>query len=61
MASIPSLSKSSTQKQHALYYSSFAVVNTIPSDLHVIEDPLLFKANCYQHFRYPICEELQMP
>ena len=42
-------SKSSTQRQQSLYDGSFAVMgprlwNTIPSDLHLIEDPLLFKA-----------------
>ena len=48
-ATIPSFSKSSTQQQQSLYDGSFAVMgprlwNTIPSDLHLIEDPLLFKA-----------------
>jgi len=48
-ATIPSLSKSSTQRQQSLYDGSFAVMgprlwNIIPSDLHLIEDPLLFKA-----------------
>ena len=48
-ATIPSLSKSSTQRQQSLYDGSFAVMgqrlwNTIPSDLHLIEDPLLLKA-----------------
>ena len=48
-STIPSLSKSSTQRQQSLYDGSFAVMgprlwNIIPSDLHLIEDPLLFKA-----------------
>jgi len=48
-ATIPSFSKSSTQQQQSLYDGSFAVMgprlwNTIPSDLYLIEDPLLFKA-----------------
>ena len=48
-ATIPSLSESSNQRQQSLYDGSFAVMGprlwiTIPSDLHLIEDPLLFKA-----------------
>ena len=48
-ATIPSFSKSSSQRKQSLYDGSFAVMgprlwNSIPSDLYLIEDPLLFKA-----------------
>jgi len=48
-ASVPSLSKCSTQRNQTLHDSSFSVIgprlwNIVPPELHVIEDPLQFKS-----------------
>ena len=48
-AVVPSITKSSSQRNQALCDNSFAVTgprlwNVIPPHMHTIEDPLLFKA-----------------